>query len=124
MARLLRAALAAVTLTLALIGPVAAGGSDDCDLTLEVDRTYAYGETVVVHVSGLPGVGGIDIYTRHGRLVDEAHYFLFPGTTEFDHTYGPTSPEEELIPLEPGHYIVEAHAFGCDARTTFHVTRP
>jgi len=107
-----------------LVAPaVAARG---CTLALDVPARSAYGETVVLHVSGLSGVGGIDIFTQHRRVVDEQHLFLVPGITEFDMIYR-WQPEgfPPLPPLEPGHYVVHAvDAFGCVARTTFHVSLP
>ena len=106
---------------------MAAARATDCDLTLEAEKSYAYGETVAVHVSGLPGFGGVDIFTHRGRWTEEAHYFLMEGTTEFDHVYGMWGPPEQepLPPLEPGHYVVHATSTdGCEVRTTFHVWRP
>lgn len=120
----------ALTLTLvawaAMAGPAAAGRPADCALTLEVPRTTEYGTQVVLHVSGLTGVGGIDIFTSWRNRVEEAHLFLVPGITEFDFIYRAWGPPEEppLPPLEPGTYRVHAiDATGCEATTIFRVTR-
>jgi hypothetical protein len=110
----------------ALVAPVAAATPPDCSLALDVPARNAYGDTVVMHVSGLTGIGGLDVYTRRHRLVYEMHLLLVPGLTEFDFTYQWSPPElPPLPPLEPGHYVVEAvYGFGCVARTTFHVELP
>ena len=106
-------------------GPVLASGPD-CRLALDVPSRVTYGETVSIEITGLSGIGGIDFYTRHGRMVIEDHLNLVPGTTDFIYIYNWTPPSfPPLPPLEPGHYVVEAvHGPDCVARTTFHVDRP
>lgn len=116
--------LAALLAATVLVAPAAAA-PHSCSLQLDVPARNAYGDTVVLHVSGLTGIGGLDIYTRRHRMVAEMHLFLVPGLTELDITYQWAPPElPPLPPLEPGHFVVEAvDAFGCVARTTFHVDR-
>lgn len=68
--KLVGVALAA-TLTLAVAARAAAAPpSPDCSLQLDVPSRIAYGETVTLHVSGLPRIGGVDIFTswRTGRV--------------------------------------------------------
>jgi hypothetical protein len=124
--RMFEASLLALMLLAALAMPVAAARPADCTLTLEVPRTSAYGETVVLHVSGLTGIGGIDIFTSWRNRTEEAHLFLIPGITEFDFVYRAWGPPEEPPPppLEPGTYRVHAvDATGCEATALFRVTR-
>ena len=114
--------LAAIVAGAALAAPTAAAPSG-CTLDLSAPARSAYGDSVVLHVSGLTGIGGLDVYTRHRRMVEEMHLFLVPGLTELEITYQWAPPElPPLPPLEPGHYVVHAvDAFGCVARATFHV---
>ena len=123
MKRLRTLALAGLLLLLST-APAAAVRPSACALQLDVERVYEYGETVVLHVSGLTGVGGIDIFTSWRNRTDEANLFLVPGITEFDFTYGLPIPGEEPSPLvEPGLYRVHAHALDCEATTRFRVAR-
>jgi hypothetical protein len=121
-----RALLLTVVALAAFATPATAARPTDCALTLDVPRTSEFGTTVVLHVSGLTGVGGIDIFTSWRNRVEEAHLFLVPGITEFDFIYRAWGPPEEppLPPLEPGTYRVHAiDATGCEATTIFRVTR-
>lgn len=120
------AAITALLALLALTTPAAAKPASECRLQLDVASVHAYGDTVVLHVSGLTGVGGIDIFTSWRNRTDEAHLFLVPGITEFDFVYPlPSIPgEEPEPPLEPGRYRVHAHdGTGCEARAGFRVSR-
>ena len=123
--RALAAAVLLGALVVALAGPVVAVPHRDCGLQLDVPTTSDYGETVVLHVSGLTGIGGVDIFTSWRNRTEEAHLFLVPGITEFDFVYRWSPPEEEpLPPLEPGTYRVHAvDATGCEAHALFRVTR-
>ena len=71
-----RNAVLAGLLVLITATPVAAARPSDCTLQLDVDPVNAYGETVVLHVSGLTGVGGIDIFTTWRNRTEEAHLCL------------------------------------------------
>lgn len=125
MSRRAIAALALVAvLTVAAATPVAAARPADCTLQLDVPPTSPYGETVVLEVSGLTGIGGIDIFTSWRNRTEEAHLLLVPGITEFDFMYRAWAPEGEVLPpLEPGTYRVHAvDATGCEATTMFRVT--
>lgn len=113
----------AVTTLLLLASPAAAARPPECTLRLDVDRTYATDEPVVIHVSGLTGVGGIDIFITWRNRTDEAHLFLVPGITEFDFTYPMALPGEELPSLSPGRYRVHATDIACEVRTGFRVLR-
>lgn len=118
------AALAALLMVLTA-APVAAASPRTCDLRLDVDPVNAYGETVVLHVSGLTGIGGIDIFTSWRNRTEEAHLFLVEGITEFDYLYRYWSipGEEPPPPLEPGHYRVHASDItGCEVHARFRVT--
>lgn len=123
MRKLISSSLLVLVLTEATLAGPAAAAQSGCTLDLSVMARTAYGDEVVLHVSGLTGIGGIDVYTRHGRMVEEMHLFLVPGLTELDITYRWAPPElPPLPPLEPGHYVVHAvDAFDCAARATFHV---
>jgi hypothetical protein len=126
MRRIVRALVAAAVGAVLVTAPVSAGPPEGCPLTLDVAPVHAHGETVVLHVSGLPGVGGIDIFTSWHNRVEEAHLFLMFGVTEFDFVYRAWGPPEEppLPPLEPGRYRVHAvDATGCEATAAFRVTR-
>jgi hypothetical protein len=120
-----RIAALAGRLVLITATPVAAARPSDCALQLDVDPINAYGQTVVLHVSGLTGVGGIDIFTSWHNRTEEAHLFLVPGITEFDYLYrfwsGPDEPPPP--PLEPGHYRIHAVDIQCEVHTSFRVTR-
>jgi hypothetical protein len=122
-----RARIAALSGLLVLITatPVAAARPSDCTLQLDVDPVHAYGETVALHVSGLTGVGGIDIFTSWRNRTEEAHLFLIPGITEFDFLYRFWSVpgEPPPPPLEPGHYRIHAVDIQCEVHTSFRVTR-
>lgn len=119
-----RTTLAALaTMTLLLTATPAAAARPDCSLRLDVDAVYASGEPVVLHVSGLTGVGGIDIFVSWRNRTDEFHLFLVPGITEFDFVYPLALPEEEPPALEPGRYRVHADDIACEARAGFRVTR-
>lgn len=112
-------ALAAVS-----VMPVAAARPSDCPLRLDVAPTHQYGEQVVLHVSGLTGIGGIDIFTRWHNRQEEAHLFLIPGITEFDFIYRAWGPDgETLPPLEPGFYRVHANDLQCEVHASFRVVR-
>ena len=92
---------------------------------LGVDAVHAYGDTVVLHVSGITGVGGIDIFTTWRSRTEEAHLFLVEGITWFDYLYRYWSVpgEEPLPPLEPGTYRVHAvDGTGREVHTSFRVT--
>lgn len=116
--------LSAVAAAPVAAAPVAAGGPRECTLELQVPRTMPYGQTVTLHVSGLPGFGGVDIFTSRRNVTDEAHLFLIFGITEFDWVYQSYDPENPSPPLEPGLYRVHAtDANGCEARTIFRVVR-
>lgn len=117
------AALAALLMLLSAT-PVAAARPSSCSLQLDVDPVNAYGETVVIHVSGLTGVGGIDIFTTWRNRTEEDHFFLIPGITEFDYIYRFWSVpgEPPPPPLEPGIYRVHAEDIQCDVHTRFRVT--
>ena len=122
-----RARLAALVGLVALITatPVAAARPSNCTLQLDVEPVNAYGETVVLHVSGLTGIGGIDIFTAWRNRTEEAHLFLVEGITEFDYLYRYWSipGEEPEPPLEPGQYRVHAvDVTGCEVHTRFRVT--
>jgi hypothetical protein len=124
--RRMRFAVLAGLFALIIAAPVSAAPPPDCALRLDVDRVHAYGDTVVLHVSGLTGVGGIDIFTSWRNRTEEAHLFLIPGITEFDFVYRAWGPPEEPPPppLEPGTYRVHAvDVTGCEVRTSFRVTR-
>lgn len=111
---------------LVTVAPVGAAPPTDCRLQLAVDPVHAYGETVVLEVSGLTGIGGIDIFTAWRNRTEEAHLFLVEGITEFDYLYRYWSVpgEEPLPPLEPGTYRVHAvDVTGCEVHTSFRVTR-
>lgn len=113
----------AAVLLLALAAPVAAAPPAACSLQLDVAPTSEYGEPVVLRVTGLTGVGGLDIFTQWRNRTEEEHLFLMPGVTEIEYVFRAYSPEP-LPPLEPGHYTVHAEAaFGCEAHTSFRVTR-
>ena len=116
-------ALAAL-LVLLSAAPVAAARPSNCSLQLDVDPVNAYGETVVIHVSGLTGVGGIDIFTTWRNRTEEDHLFLVPGITEFDYIYRAWSVpgEPPPPPLEPGTYRVHAEDIQCEVHTRFRVT--
>lgn len=117
----------ALALVLAVLSasPVAAARPSNCSLRLDVDPVHAYGETVVIHVSGLTGVGGIDIFTTWRNRTEEDHLFLVPGITEFDYIYRAWSVpgEPPPPPLEPGHYRVHAEDIACEVHASFRVTR-
>ncbi len=119
------AAFAALLGLLAVTTPAAAKPASECSLQLDVAPVHAYGETVAIHVSGLTGVGGIDIFTTWRNRTEEAHLFLVPGITEFDYPYRfwliPGEPPPP--PLEPGHYRVHAENIQCEVHTSFRVTR-
>ena len=120
-----RNAALAVLIVLITAAPAAAAQPPTCDLQLDVDPVNAYGEQVVLHVSGLTGIGGIDIFTTWRNRTEEAHLFLMEGVTEFDYLYRYWSipGEEPEPPLEPGHYRVHAtDVTGCEVRTAFRVT--
>lgn len=116
-------ALAAL-LVLLSAAPAAAARPSNCSLQLDVDPVNAYGETVVIHVSGLTGVGGIDIFTTWRNRTEEDHLFLVPGITEFDYIYRAWSVpgEPPPPPLEPGTYRVHAEDIQCEVHTRFRVT--
>lgn len=120
-----RIAACAGLLVLITATPVAAARPSDCTLNLDVEPVHAYGETVVVQVSGLTGVGGIDIFTSWHNRAEEAHLFLIPGITEFDYVYRLWSVpgEPPPPPLEPGHYRIHAVDIQCEVHTSFRVTR-
>lgn len=121
--RLASVAMAAALLA-ASVAPVAAARPSDCPLRLDVPRVNESGDTVGLHVSGLPGIGGIDIFTKWRNVTDEAHLFLVFGITEFDFTYQSYDPEVPTVPLKPGMYRVHAiDANGCEAHASFRVTR-
>lgn len=122
MTRTMLIALAVTTLLLSA-SPVAATRPPECTLRLELDRTYTAGEPVIMHVSGLTGVGGIDIFVTWRNRTDEAHLFLVPGITEFDFIYPMSLPGEELPLLSPGRYRVHATDIACEVRTGFRVVR-
>ena len=124
MKRTRMAALAGL-LVLITATPVAAARPSDCTLQLDVDPVNAFGETVVLHVSGLTGVGGIDIFTTWRNRTEEAHLFLVPGITEFDFPYRFWSVpgEPPPPPLEPGHYRIHAVDIQCEVHASFRVTR-
>ena len=116
--------LAGLVLLLTAV-PVAAARPSGCSLQLDVDPVHAYGDTVVLHVSGLTGIGGVDIFTAWRNRSEEAHLFLVEGITEFDYLYRFWSipGEEPLSPLEPGMYRVHAvDVTGCEVHTSFRVT--
>ena len=115
----------ALVLTVLSASPVAAAQPSSCSLRLDVDPVHAYGDTVVIHVSGLTGVGGIDIFTSWRNRTEEDHLFLVPGITEFDYRYRSWSApgEPPPPPLEPGHYRVHAEDIACEVHTSFRVTR-
>jgi hypothetical protein len=119
-------ALVGALLTIVTVAPptFAAPGAE-CPLRLDVDPVHAYGETVVIKVSGLTGVGGIDIFTSWRNRVEEDHLFLVPGITEFDYIYRAWSVpgEPPPPPLEPGHYRVHAEDIQCEVHVSFRVTR-
>lgn len=118
-------ALAALVM-LVTAAPVGAARPADCSLQLDVDPVHAYGDTVVLHVSGLTGVGGIDIFTAWRNRTEEAHLFLVEGITDFDYLYRYWSVpgEEPLPPLEPGTYRVHAvDGTGCEVHASFRVAR-
>lgn len=119
------AALAAL-LTFTIATPASAARPSDCGLRLDVQPIHAYGETVVLRVSGLTGVGGIDIFTSWRNRTEEDHLFLVPGITEFDYVYRSWSVpgEPPPPPLEPGHYRVHAVDIQCEVHTSFRVRRP
>jgi len=122
-----RARNAAVAALIVLItaAPAAAAPPPTCGLQLDDDPVNAYGEQVVLHVSGLTGIGGIDIFTAWRNRTEEAHLFLMEGVTEFDYLYRYWSipGEEPPPPLEPGHYRVHAtDVTGCEVHTAFRVT--
>jgi hypothetical protein len=116
-------ALAAL-LVLFTTTPVAAARPSSCALNLDVARVHEYGETVVIHVSGLTGVGGIDIFTTWRSRTEEDHLFLVPGITEFDYIYRFWSVpgEPPPPPLEPGTYRVHAEDIQCEVHARFRVT--
>lgn len=116
-------AVAALAVLLLTAGPSAAARPLACTLRLETDAVHASGEPVVIHVSGLTGVGGIDIFISWRNRTDEAHLFLVPGITAFDFVYPVAFPGEEPPRLEPGRYRVHATDVACEARTGFRVTR-
>ena len=120
-----RMALLAALLILATAAPAAAARPSDCGLRLDVEPVHSYGETVVIHVSGLTGVGGIDIFTTWRNRTEEDHLFLMPGITEFDYIYRFWSVpgEPPPPPLEPGMYRVHAQDIQCEVHTSFRVTR-
>ena len=60
MTRARTAALAAL-IVLITAAPAAAAPPPTCGLQLDVDPVNAYGEQVVLHVSGLTGIGGIAV---------------------------------------------------------------
>jgi hypothetical protein len=106
------------------VTPAAAAGPPDCALRLAVERVHATGDPVVIHISGLTGVGGIDIFISWRNRTDEFHLFLVPGITEFDFVYPMTVPGEEPPPaLDPGRYRVHATDVACEVRTGFRVSR-
>ncbi len=119
-----RIAALACLLVLITATPAAAARPTDCSLQLDVDPVNAFGETVVLHVSGLTGVGGIDIFTSWRNRTEEAHLFLVPGITEFDFIYRFWAVPEEPPPppLEPGHYRIHAVDIQCEVHTSFRVT--
>jgi hypothetical protein len=121
----LRAAALAGLIVLVGVTPVSAARPSDCALRIDVDPVYAFGDRVVLHVSGLTGVGGIDIFTTWRNRTEEAHLFLFPGITEFDFVYRAWGPPEEPPPppLEPGHYRIHATDIQCEVHASFRVTR-
>jgi hypothetical protein len=126
MKRLAHAGVAGLVVTLLVVAPTTAARPSDCTLDLDVAPVHEYGETVVMHVSGLPGTGGVDIFTSWRNRVEEDHLFLIAGITEFDYIYRAWGPPEEppLPPLEPGkHRVYAVDATGCEATTTFRVTR-
>jgi hypothetical protein len=113
----------ALTLLLASAAPVAAARPPDCTLRLDVERVHQVGEPVVIHVSGLTGKGGIDIFISWRNRTDEAHLFLVPGITEFDFVYPLAFPGEDPPLLDPGRYRVHATDIACEVRTGFRVVR-
>ena len=114
---------AAGLLLLALAAPATAAPPAACSLQLDVPPISEYGEPVVLRVTGLTGVGGLDIFTKWRSRTEEEHLFLMPGVTEIEYVFRAYSPEP-LPPLEPGYYTVHAEAaFGCEAHTSFRVTR-
>ena len=123
MKRMRSAALAALVLLLATT-PVAAARPSNCTLHLDVDPVHGYGETVVIHVSGLTGVGGIDIFTTWRHRTEEDHLFLMPGITEFDYIYRFWSipGEPPPPPLAPGTYRIHAEDIQCEVHTSFRVS--
>ncbi len=118
-----RAAALAALLVLITAAPAAAARPSSCTLQLDVHPVNTYGETVVLHVSGLTGVGGIDIFTSWRNRTEEAHLFLVEGITEFDYIYRFWSVpgEPPPPPLEPGVYRVHAEDIQCEVHTTFRV---
>ena len=120
-----RSAALALVLAVLSASPVAAAQPGSCSLRLDVAPVHAYGATVVIHVSGLKGVGGIDIFTSWRNRTEEDHLFLVPGITEFDYIYraGSVPGEPPPPPLEPGHYRVHAEDIACEVHTSFRVTR-
>jgi hypothetical protein len=120
-----RNAFIAGLLVLMTASPVSAAKPSDCALRLDVERVHAYGETVAIHVTGLTGIGGIDLFTTWRNRTEEDHLFLIPGITEFDYVYRAWSVpgEPPPPPLEPGHYRVHAEDIQCEVHTTFRVTR-
>lgn len=113
----------AVTAVLLAATPAAGARPPDCTLHLEVDRVQISGEAVVIHLSGLTGFGGIDIFITWRNRTDEAHLFLVPGITEFDFVYPMAFPGEDPPVLEPGRYRVHATDIACEVRNGFRVTR-
>ena len=111
--------------TLAMASPAAGKPAPHCSLQLDLEPIHAYGETVVLHVSGLTGVGGIDIFTIWRNRTEEAHLFLVPGITDFDYIYRFWSVpgEPPPPPLEPGRYRIHAVDIQCEVRASFRVTR-
>lgn len=119
------ALVGAILAVLTVTSPTSGAAPSECGLRLDVDPVHAYGDTVVIHVSGLTGVGGIDIFTSWRNRTEEDHLFLVPGITEFDYIYRAWSVpgEPPPPPLEPGHYRVHATDIACEVHTSFRVTR-
>jgi hypothetical protein len=121
MKRRMSGVLALLTALLIIATPAAAAPPSACGLSLQVDPVHTSGERVVLHVSGLTGVGGIDIFISRRNRTDEFHLFLVPGITEFDFVYPLVLPGEEPLTLDAGRYRIHATDIVCEVRTGFRV---